>query len=58
MHIFEFFDLSENFYRSGRVTVSTLRIRVCPSVARKNELQLKKLQVDFPDLYMFELSRM
>ena len=32
MLILEFFDLSEIFYISGRVTMSTLRIRVCPSV--------------------------
>ena len=32
MLIFEFFYLSRNFYRSRRVTMSTLRIRVCPSV--------------------------
>ena len=39
MLILKFFDLSENFYRSGRVTMSTLRIRgcqsVCPSVCRQ-----------------------
>ena len=29
MLILEFFYLSENFYKSGRVTMSTLRIRGC-----------------------------
>ena len=35
MLIIEFFDSSENFYRSGRVTMSTLRVRGCPSVCRQ-----------------------
>ena len=52
--------LSENYYVSGRVTMSTLRIHVCLSVrlfvAGQNKFQPKKLQVDFRDLYIFELA--
>ena len=65
MLILEFFDLNEFFYISGRITnypLTTLRIRGCPpvfpSVAKHNELQLKKLQVYYRDLNTFELSRM
>ena len=36
MLILEFFDLSENFYMSGRVTMSTLRIPVCLSLDKTN----------------------
>ena len=62
MLILEIFNLSEKCYISGRVTMSKLQIRGClsvrVSVARYNELQLKKLQGNFRDLYIFELSRM
>ena len=53
----EFFDLSAILYISGRGTMSKLRIHVCLSVARQNELQLDKLQADFRDLYSVELSK-
>ena len=35
MLVHEFFDLSEFFFISGRVTMSTLRIRVCLFVCRQ-----------------------
>ena len=38
MLILKFFDLSEIFYRSGRVIMSTLWIRGCPSVCRQIKL--------------------
>ena len=59
MLILEFFDLCKNFYRSGRVTMSTLWIRGCPSdCCQIKWASTKKLQVNFRDLYILELSRM
>ena len=58
MLIFRFFNLGDFFYISGRVTMSTLRILVCPSVARQNEIQIEKLLIDFQLLYTFGLSEL